>query len=80
MPHAKKSSHAKSALPRVAYTVAEFCEAHRLSQAMYYKLRGMGLGPVEMKAGTKTLIGLESAADWRREREVPKAEAATAAA
>ena len=28
-----------------AYSIPEFCEAHRISESMYYKIRGLGLGP-----------------------------------
>ena len=61
--------------PRGAYTVAEFAEAHRISEAFVYKLMSQGEGPAVMKLGTRTLISFEAAAAWRAERE-----AATAAA
>ena len=51
-----------------AYSIPEFCEAHRISESMYYKIRGLGLGPKEARALTKMIITKESAADWRRER------------
>jgi hypothetical protein len=60
-----------------AFTIAEFCRAHRISQSMYFKMRNLGLGPREMAVGRRTLISIEAAADWRRERE---ADAATEAA
>lgn len=52
-----------------AHSVAEFCEANRLSVAMFYKLRAKGLAPDVMKVGARTLISVEAAARWRRERE-----------
>jgi len=53
-----------------AFSIREFCAAHRISQSMYFKLRNMGgLGPREMSVGTRKLISLEAAAAWRRERE-----------
>ena len=51
------------------FTIAEFCHAHRISQSMYFKLRALGLGPREMMVGTRKLISLEAAADWRKARE-----------
>jgi hypothetical protein len=60
----------KGDVPRSAFTIREFCEAHRLSEAMYYKLRNAGLGPREMRAMRKVTISLEAATDWRRQREV----------
>ncbi len=56
-------------VPREAYTIPEFCEAHRLSQSMYFKLRNAGLGPREMRALRKVTISMEAAAEWRRARE-----------
>ena len=55
--------------PRAAFTVAEFCEAHRISQAKYYEMKKEGWGPVEMEVGRRRLISYEAAAEWRRERE-----------
>jgi hypothetical protein len=37
-------------VPRMAFTIKEFCAAHRISPAMYFKLRAAGLGPREMRA------------------------------
>jgi hypothetical protein len=55
--------------PIAAFSIREFCAAHRISQSMYYKLRNMGLGPREMQVGARRLISQESAAEWRRARE-----------
>jgi hypothetical protein len=57
-------------LPREAYTIPEFCEAHRISQSMYFKLRNAGLGPREMRAMRKVMISVEAAQEWRRAREI----------
>jgi hypothetical protein len=64
---------------RAAYTLAEFCEAHRISRSELYKLWRLGIGPRRMKAGVKNLISIEAAADWRRQREASAAEAETTA-
>jgi hypothetical protein len=56
-------------VPRAAFTIKEFCEAHRLSEAMYFKLRNAGLGPREMRALGKVTISIEAAERWRRARE-----------
>jgi len=58
--------------PRAAFTVPEFCEAHRISQAKYYEMKKEGWGPVEMKVGRRRLISYEAAADWRRKREADR--------
>jgi hypothetical protein len=52
-----------------AFTVAEFCEAHRISRALLYLLIREGRGPRLMKAGRRTLIAVDAAADWRRQLE-----------
>jgi hypothetical protein len=55
--------------PRAAFTVPEFCEAHRISQAKYYEMKKEGWGPIEMEVGRRRLISYEAASVWRRERE-----------
>ena len=55
--------------PRLALAIPEFCEAHRISEAFYYKLKKQGKGPREMKVGTRTLITFKFAAEWRCARE-----------
>jgi hypothetical protein len=53
-----------------AYSIEQFCEAHGISIDLYFKLQRQGLGPKTMKAGTRTLISIESAAEWRHAREL----------
>jgi hypothetical protein len=52
-----------------AYSIASFCQAHALSEAMYFKMRAIGLGPDEMEIGRRKAISIEAAAKWRAERE-----------
>jgi hypothetical protein len=59
-----------------AFTVSEFCEAHRISETTYYELKKNGLGPDEMVAGRRRIISFEAAARWRKARETAAAEAA----
>lgn len=56
-------------MERTAYTIAEFCEAHRISRAHYFNLKNKGQGPREMRLGTRVVISGEAAAEWRRQRE-----------
>ncbi|MGY3360515.1 hypothetical protein ACVWZK_007178 [Bradyrhizobium sp. GM0.4] len=56
-------------VPRAAYSIPEFCKAHRICEAFYYKLRNAGLGPREMRAFRKVTVSIEAATDWRRARE-----------
>jgi hypothetical protein len=56
-------------VPRAAYSIPEFCTAHRICEAFYYKLRAAGLGPREMRAGRRVTVSMEAAKEWRRARE-----------
>lgn len=55
--------------PVHAFTIQEFCDAHRLSRSHYYKLRKQELGPAETRLGTRVLISIEAAIRWRKKRE-----------
>jgi len=52
-----------------AYSVDEFCRLHQISRAFLYKLWAQGIGPRNMRVGTKRLISREAAIEWRRELE-----------
>lgn len=56
-------------IARAASTIDEFCEAHRISKPMLYKLWKLGLGPKFMSVGAKRLISNEAGAAWRGESE-----------
>jgi hypothetical protein len=67
-----------TALPRAAYTIKEFCEAHRFSRGQYFRLRAQGLGPDETRFGSSgqlVLISQESARAWRKRHTKPAASA-----
>lgn len=55
--------------PMHAFSVLEFCDAHRISKARYYELKQQGLAPVEMVVGNRRIISHEAAERWRRQRE-----------
>ena len=55
--------------PSQAYTIKQFCTAFGISEDFFYKLRRQGEGPRLMKVGTRTLISIAAADQWRRERE-----------
>ncbi|QDM33523.1 hypothetical protein FNL55_20910 [Tardiphaga sp. vice352] len=57
-------------MDKLAFTIPEFCAQHGISRALLYKLWTDGIGPRTMRAGSRVLISTESAAAWRREREV----------
>jgi hypothetical protein len=52
-----------------AFTIAEFCEAHRIGRATLYKLWSQNLGPRFFLVGSHRRIGIEAAADWRAAAE-----------
>ena len=58
---------------RAAYSIREFCEAHRISESFYFKIRALGLGPRESRTLDKVTISNEAAADWRASREIETA-------
>jgi hypothetical protein len=53
----------------LAFSIAEFCSLHRISRPYFYKIMKNGLGPRVMIVGGRTLVSVEAAAAWRRERE-----------
>jgi len=55
--------------PQAAYTIAEFCDAHRISRTHLHNLDKAGKGPRKMRCGRRVLISPEAAADWRRQLE-----------
>lgn len=59
-----------------ALTIEDFAELHSISRGYVYKLINQGRGPRLMKVGRRTLISRESAAEWRRAMEQPRAGAA----
>jgi hypothetical protein len=55
---------------RAAYTVNEFCDAHRISRSKLYQLWATRSGPRFIQIGTKRIITTEAAAKWRHAGEV----------
>jgi hypothetical protein len=51
-----------------AFTIPEFCEAHRISRTFFYELQRRGLGPDVAELLGKKIITHESAAKWRKAR------------
>ena len=54
--------------PTHAFTIQEFCDAHRLSRAQFYELQRRGLAPDVTRLLDKIIITVESAAAWRKRR------------
>jgi hypothetical protein len=55
--------------PAAWYTIRTFCEAHKLSQAMYFKLKADKRGPRETAVGSRRYITFEDAAKWRAQQQ-----------
>ena len=51
-------------VPRLLYSVPEFCCAAGISKAHFYRLRQRGLGPELLKIGDATRISAETANAW----------------
>ena len=64
----------RSAAALSAYSIEQFCQAHGISIDLYFKMQRQGLGPPTMKVGGRTLISIEAAAAWRRDREAASQE------
>jgi len=58
-------------LPRMAFSVRDFCTTHGLSQSFFYKLQNLGQGPQVFRFGRRTFVSVEAAAVWRGESHVP---------
>jgi hypothetical protein len=54
---------------RACFTVAEFCDSHRISRSKLYELWRHGAGPRWKNVGAKRIITGEAAADWRAQDE-----------
>lgn len=77
-PHAEPKSEKRAVLPPkrgppiqpLALSIRQFCEAHNISVDTYFRLARVGNGPQPMRVGGRTLISIEAAAAWRRDREL----------
>ena len=82
-PHAQPKSAKRAVLPPMreppiapmAYSIRQFCEAHSISVDTYFRLQRANGGPATMKVGGRTLISVEAAEAWRRDRELATQEA-----
>ena len=52
-----------------AYSLQEFCDRHRISLQLFYKLMQQGLAPQTFNVGTRVSVSKEAATRWRKERE-----------
>jgi hypothetical protein len=59
------------AIPRAAYTIAEFCFSHGISRATFYNLKAVGQAPDIIRARGRILISVEAAKRWRKRHTKP---------
>lgn len=48
-----------------AYDVSTFCKVHSIGRTFFYRLLKEGRGPKIMKIGSRRLISVEAAREWR---------------
>jgi hypothetical protein len=60
-------------VPAAWYSIKDFCAAHRISMAMYFKLKTDKRGPREIAVGSRRYITFEDAAAWRAAQKEAKA-------
>ena len=53
-----------------AFTINEFCAAHRISRPQFYILERKGQGPQTYKFERRRYISREAAEAWRRRMEM----------
>jgi excisionase family DNA binding protein len=58
---------------KLAYTVAEFAKAFRLSRATIYNMWRDGSGPAKMRVRGRVLISRDAADRWREQVEAAEA-------
>jgi predicted DNA-binding transcriptional regulator AlpA len=61
--------HAGPPIEAVAYSINEFCAAHRISRTTFYELMRNGEAPRTYRVGARTYISRDAACDWQRQRE-----------
>ena len=59
----------KYPVPRLGWSVDEFCSAVGISRSTYEKLKRKGLAPREMRIGWAVRISQLAASEWIAERE-----------
>lgn len=63
----------KHPVPRLSWSVDEFCSAVGISRSTYEKLKRQGLAPREMRIGWAVRVSQLAAAEWIAAREADSA-------
>jgi predicted DNA-binding transcriptional regulator AlpA len=64
--------------PDASLTIAEFCQAEKISRSMLYRAWSEGWGPKYYRVGVTRRISHRARLEWQREREAAAAEEAEA--
>jgi hypothetical protein len=67
-----KANRKKNRVPRLSWTIYEFCSAVGISRSMYEKLKRQGQQSREMLIGKTVRISQDSAANWIASREAAR--------
>lgn len=57
-----------------AFTIAEFCEAYKISRGRFHELEKAGLGPKTYRIASRPYVSLSAAQEWQRRMEDGAAE------
>lgn len=69
MARSRKANRKKMPIPRLSWTIREFCEAVGISISSYRRLKREGRGPEELRFSEKIIrISPAVAEKWMRER------------
>jgi hypothetical protein len=67
--------HNPAGVPDASLTIAEFCEAEKISRSMLYRAWSEGWGPKYYWVGVTRRITHHARLEWQREREAAAAAA-----
>jgi predicted DNA-binding transcriptional regulator AlpA len=57
-------------MEKLAFSIKEFCFQHGISRSKFYDLVRNGLAPKMMKLGSRRVISVEAAKEWRHEYSI----------
>mgnify|MGYP000453944783 CR=1 FL=1 len=61
-------------MEKQAFTLAEFCEAYKVSRGRLHELEQVGLAPKTYRIASKPYVSLRAAQEWQKRMESGAAE------
>lgn len=61
-------------MEKQAFTIAEFCEAYKVSRGRLHELEQAGLAPKTYRIASKPYVSLSAALEWQKRMESGAAE------